>query len=166
MTPVLGAAGDGRDGPQSRRPQPSGWSGQEVRTAPPRTVASVAPTNAALISVRGRARACLPAALQPGVATWLRLLSGVTTAVCHLLVKLSEGTGVCAPVPSHQRGCRCDGGSCDFCRGPNRSCAEDHSCAPPASATGPGCLSHLSRVSGPLPSRNLGSASTKTTVEI
>ena len=64
--------------------------------------------NTALISIRRRAQTCLPANLQPGVATWLSLLSGVTTAVCHLLVMPSEGTGMCTPVPSHQRGCRRD----------------------------------------------------------
>lgn len=67
--------------------------------------------NTALISIWRRAQTCLPATLQPGVATWLSLLSGVTTAVCHLLVMPSEGTGMCAPVPSHQRGCRHDGGA-------------------------------------------------------
>lgn len=166
VTPVLGAARDGKDSPQRWRPRPSGWSGQ-ARTAPPRTVATVASTNTALMPIRHRARTCLPAALQPGVATRLSLLSSVTTAACHLLVVLSEGTGVCAPVPSHQWGCRCDGGSCNLQRAPDGSCAEDHSCAPPASATWARlCLSHLSRVSGSLPSRSLGCASTKTTVEI
>lgn len=64
--------------------------------------------NTALTSIWRRAQTCLPANLQPGVATWLSLLSSVTTAVCHLLVMPSEGTGMCAPVPSHQRGCRRD----------------------------------------------------------
>lgn len=112
MTLALGAAGGGRDSPQSRRPRPSGLlvraGGQNCSTT---YSGDRGIPNIALISIWHRAQTCLPATLQPGVATWLSLLSGVTTAVCHLLVMPSEGTGMCAPVPSHQRGCRRDGGA-------------------------------------------------------
>lgn len=50
-------------------------------------------------------------------------------------------------------------------QGTQQVCAEDHSCAP-SQRHWAGLFVSSVRVSGSLPSRNLGSAPTKTTVEI